>query len=152
MSHATSHATSTVDRNSYSRISAQDLGKRIMLVDDSALIRRALRKVFEGDGWVVCAEAANGREAIVQGDQVQPQLIVLDLAMPDINGLTTARRLKRTLPEVKLILFTGHGDLFKANEAVSAGISAVLSKNDPIRVLLDTAKSLVSQTAATSAH
>ncbi len=67
--------------------------------------------------------------------------------MPEINGLTTARLLKQVLPEVPLILFTGHGDLFKSNEAGSAGIDSVFSKIGPIDELLDTAKSLLTKGA-----
>jgi DNA-binding NarL/FixJ family response regulator len=96
----------------------------------------------------VCGEAANGREAIEKAEQLQPQVILLDLAMPEINGPTAARRLKRVLPEVHLILFTGHGNLFKSDEANSAGISAVFSKSEPITELLDKAKSLVSHSAS----
>jgi DNA-binding NarL/FixJ family response regulator len=131
---------------------ALGLGNCILLVDDSAAIRRGLRREFERAGWVVCGEATNGREAIVKAEQLQPQVILLDLAMPGINGLTAARRLKRVLPEVQLILFTGHGNLFKSDEANSAGISAVFSKSEPITELLDKARSLVSQSAASILH
>ena len=68
--------------------------------------------------------------------------------MPEMNGLTTARLLKRALPEVPLILFTGHGDLFKSKEASSAGIDAVFSKTEPIDDLLEKAKSLVKKGTA----
>ena len=125
---------------------------RILLVDDSPAIRRGLRREFERAGWVVCGEAVDGREAIVKAEQLQPQVILLDLAMPGINGLTAARRLKRVLPEVHLILFTGHGNLFKSDEANSAGISAVFSKSEPITGLLDKARTLVSRSAATILH
>ena len=93
----------------------------ILLVDDSAAIRRGLRREFERAGWEVCGEAANGREAIIKAEQLLPQVILLDLAMPEMNGLTAARLLKRILPGVQLILFTAHGDLFKSDEATSAG-------------------------------
>jgi DNA-binding NarL/FixJ family response regulator len=125
---------------------------RILLVDDSAAIRRGLRREFERAGWVVCGEAADGREAIVKAEQCQPEVILLDLAMPGINGLTAARHLKRVLPEVHLILFTGHGDLFKSNEANAAGISAVFSKSESITGLLDKARTLVSRSAASILH
>jgi CheY-like chemotaxis protein len=68
---------------------------RILLVDDSPAMRRNLRREFEGAGWVVCGEATNGEEAIVKAEQLRPQVILLDLSMPGINGLTAARRLKR---------------------------------------------------------
>jgi CheY-like chemotaxis protein len=121
---------------------------RILLVDDSAAIRRGLRREFERAGWLVCGEAADGAEALAKVERLQPQVILLDLSMPGINGLTTARRLKRILPEVHLILFTGHGDLFKSDEANAAGISAVFSKSEPITRLLDKARSLVGHRAA----
>jgi DNA-binding NarL/FixJ family response regulator len=124
------------------------LRNSILLVDDSAAIRRGLRREFERAGWEVCGEAANGREAIIKAEQLLPQVILLDLAMPEMNGLTAARLLKRILPGVQLILFTAHGDLFKSDEATSAGISAVFSKSEPITDLLDKARSLVSPQAA----
>ena len=85
---------------------------RVMIVDDHPAIRRALSREFERAGWEVCGDAANGHDAITKAEELLPDVIVLDLAMPEMNGLTTARVLKRTCPEVHLILFTGHGDLF----------------------------------------
>lgn len=116
----------------------------IMLVDDSPAMRHGLRRQFEDAGWVVCGEAANGEEALAKAAQLHPQVILLDLSMPGINGLTAARRLKLALPETHLILFTGHGDLFKSNEANAAGISAVFSKGESVTRLLDKAKTLAS--------
>jgi two-component system, NarL family, vancomycin resistance associated response regulator VraR len=127
---------------------APGIANCILLVDDSAAIRRGLRREFEGAGWIVCGEAASGREAIEKAEQLHPQVILLDLVMPEINGLTTARLLKRAMPNVPLILFTGHGDLFKSNEASSAGIDAVFSKTGPIEDLLDKAKRLVKKGSA----
>jgi DNA-binding NarL/FixJ family response regulator len=121
--------------------------KSILLVDDSPAMRHGLRREFEGAGWVVCGEAANGEDAILKAEKLRPQVVLLDLSMPGINGLTTARRLKGVLPKVHLILFTGHGDLFKSNEANAAGISAVFSKSESIVGLLDKASTLASQSA-----
>jgi DNA-binding NarL/FixJ family response regulator len=123
---------------------------RIPLVDDNPAMRNGLRREFEGAGWIVCGEAANGQEAIEKAELLRPQVVLLDLSMPGINGLSTARLLKRALPTVHLILFTGHGDLFKSNEANSAGISAVFSKTQPIIGLLDKAKALVSYGAVSN--
>jgi DNA-binding NarL/FixJ family response regulator len=138
----------TTGRHPDGRHAILGLCNRVMLVDDSAAIRRGLRREFERAGWEVCGEAANGREAIEKAEQLLPQLILLDLAMPEMNGLTAARLLKRRLPGIYLILFTGHGDLFKSDEANSAGISAVFSKTEPITALLEKAQSLVRDNAA----
>jgi DNA-binding NarL/FixJ family response regulator len=91
----------------------------VLLVDDSAPIRQSLRRAFEQAGWQVCGEAGNGREAIAKAGDLHPQVVVLDLAMPEMNGITAARILKRMLPEVPLILFTMDGDVFDAEEANS---------------------------------
>ena len=120
----------------------------ILLVDDSAPIRHSLRRAFEQSGWRVCGEAGDGREAIAKAGELHPQVVVLDLAMPEMNGMSAARILKRIMPEVHLILFTMYGDVFDADEAHSAGISAVFSKTESTTPLLDKAHSLVATSAA----
>jgi DNA-binding NarL/FixJ family response regulator len=115
----------------------------ILLVDDSAPIRHSLRRAFELEGWKVCGEAGNGRQAIEKAKELHPQVVILDLAMPEMNGITAAQVLKRTMPEVHLILFTMYGDVFDADEASRAGISAVFSKTQPLTALLNKARSLV---------
>lgn len=114
----------------------------VLLVDDSAIFRNALRREFEEDGWNV-SEAADGVTAIEKAEEMRPPLILLDLAMPGINGLATARLLRKTLPEVRLILLTGYGYLFKSTELSSMGIDAVISKGEPISELLAKARSSI---------
>ena len=118
------------------------LANSILVVDDSAIFRGALRREFEEAGWNVC-EAADGLAAVEKAEQLRPQLILLDLAMPGMNGLTTARLLKQSLPEVRLILLTGYGYLFKSTELSAVGIDAVVSKSEPIPDLLIKARSFM---------
>ena len=120
----------------------------ILLVDDSPIIRHASRSAFEQAGWEVCGEARNGCEAIAKAGELRPEVVVLDLAMPEMNGIIAARILKRIMPEVHLILFTMCGDVFDADEANSIGISAGFSKTEPIAPLLHKARSLVAPNAA----
>ena len=120
----------------------------VLLVDDSVAIRRSVRKLFEEAGWEVCGEAANGHEAIEKAEHLKPQVIVLDLAMPLMNGFTAGRILKQMLPAVSLILFTLHGDLLPVSDLRLAGISAVVSKGDSALRLLKTAEDLVKLSAA----
>lgn len=122
--------------------------KCILLVDDSAIVRSGLRRAFELQGWEVCGEAKNGREGIEKAEQLNPNVIVLDLAMPEMNGITAARILKRTRPKISLILFTTYGDLLGAEDARAAGISAIVAKTEPIAVLLKAAERLVAAPAA----
>jgi CheY-like chemotaxis protein len=69
--------------------------------------------MFEEAGWSVCGEASNGQEAIVKAQELRPKVIVLDLSMPQINGVTAGRILKETLPGTPLILFTAFGALLR---------------------------------------
>jgi DNA-binding NarL/FixJ family response regulator len=101
----------------------------ILIVDDHALIRRSLRQLFEcRPGWEVC-EAVNGLDAIEKAQQLKPDLIVLDLSMPEMDGLQAARILKKAMPNVPIILFTNFGqDPFMEREALAVGIRKVVSK------------------------
>lgn len=121
--------------------------KCILLVDDSAIVRSGLRRAFEFQGWEVCGEAKNGREGIEKAEQLNPNVIVLDLAMPEMNGITAARILKRRRPKISLILFTTYGDSLGA-EGARAAISAIVAKTEPVAVLLKAAERLVAAPAA----
>jgi DNA-binding NarL/FixJ family response regulator len=110
----------------------------ILIVDDSGLIRRYLRSWIEqNSNWRVCGEAADGREAIEKAQQLRPNLIILDLSMPGMNGFEAARELKRISPGVPLLMFTNLETPYLKQEAIAAGCSAVVSKTDSQRLLLD---------------
>ena len=115
---------------------------KVLIVDDSALVRGAVRRLFETDDvFEVCGEAANGREAVDQTTLLRPELIVMDLAMPLLNGLDATRAIKRLKPGVPVILFSGFSNVMEEKEARSAGISALVPKSDPSR-LIDVAHQL----------
>jgi DNA-binding NarL/FixJ family response regulator len=118
--------------------------KCILIVDDNASVRRLLRVAFEdGSGREVCGEAENGREAIEKARELKPDLIVLDLAMPIMNGLEAAPVLKRMLPSVPIILFTLYGDEYLEQVASSAGVTAIVSKDAALKTLLNQAADLL---------
>jgi DNA-binding NarL/FixJ family response regulator len=94
------------------------------------------------DGWEVCGEAADGREAIEKAQQLKPDLVVLDLSMPVMNGLEAARVLKRSLPSLPLVMFTNFTSPQLSKEAFSAGVNAVVSK-DKIEGLVHSIQSLL---------
>ena len=89
-----------------------------------------MRQLFESRaGWEVCGEAVNGLDAIEKAQQLRPDLIVLDLSMPEMDGLQAARILKKAMPKVSIILFTNFGqDPFMEREALAVGIGKVVSK------------------------
>jgi DNA-binding NarL/FixJ family response regulator len=96
-----------------------------------------LRTTFEDiSGWEL-SEAENGREAIDKGRELNCNLIVLDLSMPIMNGLQAAPVLRRMLPTVPIVLFTLYGSRFLEREALSAGVTAIVSKDAPAKTLVN---------------
>jgi len=125
------------------------MAKTVLIADDNALIRQTLCELFQSQAdFVICEEAENGKEAIDKAWELRPDLIVLDLSMPVMNGLDAARVLKRIMPTVPLIMFSEYSNAFSEQEARSAGISAVISKAEHISVLVEKARSLLYRTAA----
>ena len=107
------------------------MGKCILIADDSPIIRKTLRETLEREhAWQVCGEATDGREAIEKAQQLKPDLVVLDLSMPVMNGLDAARELKRLLPSLPLVMFTNFTSPELSKEVLSAGVSAVVSKDE----------------------
>jgi DNA-binding NarL/FixJ family response regulator len=116
----------------------------ILIVDDSAQIRNMVRLWLETDDkFAVCGEAADGAEGIEKALELKPDLIVLDLVMPRMNGLQTANALKSAMPEVPIILFTLFPDSELASQARNAGVACVLSKMTEMSALCDEVERLV---------
>jgi DNA-binding NarL/FixJ family response regulator len=104
---------------------------RILIADDDAAIRRLLRRLIETHGgWTVCADARDGHEAVEKTEKLKPDMVVLDLAMPDMNGLQAAREISRNNPELPLLLFTVQQVSKELSfQALNAGCRGALSKN-----------------------
>jgi DNA-binding NarL/FixJ family response regulator len=98
--------------------------------------------MFELAGWNVCAEAVNGKEAVAMARELEPDIIVLDLSMPDMNGLTAGLILKDIFPKTPLILFTSFASVVSTKDLQRAGFSALIDKSDAGK-LVATAQSLV---------
>ena len=123
--------------------------KTVLVVDDNAVIRRALCQVLTAEAdFDVCGEAENGEQAIEKAQELHPDLIVMDLSMPVMNGIDAARALKSLLPAVPLIIFSEYSNVFSENEARSAGVSALVSKSEHVSVLLGTMRRLCGEIAA----
>jgi DNA-binding NarL/FixJ family response regulator len=123
--------------------------KSVLIADDNALIRRGLCQLFSREpDFEVCGEAENGRQAIEEAQDLHPDLILLDLSMPVMDGLDAARALTRLMPEVPVIMYSAFSDSFTQREVLSAGVSALVSKSEHVSVLLGKARSLVYEIAA----
>jgi len=125
------------------------MAKTILVVDDSAYVRQALCELFQREAdFEICGEAENGKEAIAKALELHPDLIVLDLSMPIMNGLDAARELKQLMPTVPLIMYSSFGDAFAEHQARVIGISEVVSKSQPAAILVSKARSLLYRNAA----
>lgn len=109
----------------------QDMAKTILIADDSAQVRKYVTRVLSANPeFEFCAQAVDGRDALAKAKEYHPDLIILDLGMPVMNGLETARELKRVMPVVPIILFTLHGEMISDEQASSSGVDLVVAKND----------------------
>ncbi len=123
--------------------------KSVLIADDHEMIRKALCNLFASqDDFEVCAEAENGKEAVEMAEVFHPDLVLLDLSMPVMNGIEAACEVKRLMPMVPIIVFSEYGDVFSEREARRTGISAVVSKDANLSVLLDRARSVFYPIAA----
>ncbi len=118
--------------------------KRLLIVDDSPAMRRSLRTLLGlRANWEICGEAENGREGIDKALQLSPDLIVLDLAMPVMNGFQAARELHRLLPRVPLLMYTSFSGSEVEHEALASGVTAIRSKSDGIESLCGSIQELL---------
>jgi DNA-binding NarL/FixJ family response regulator len=124
--------------------------KTVLIVDDSPILRDALRGLFKPLAeFEVSGEAENGQEAIDKAERLRPDLIILDLSMPVMNGLEAAAPLRKMLPDVRLLLFTQHDGPEVERLALMAGIHAVVSKSRAAATLIAQAQALM---AVRSSH
>src|ERR1700732_1634833 len=112
------HANRSVRRN------------KILVIDDGDSVRDIIRIFLEREGFEVCGEAADGVEAIEQAKKLKPDLIVLDLAMPRMNGIEAASVLRQTLHDTPIILLTLYQNLLGPSLASAVGVKAIIDKTD----------------------
>ena len=123
--------------------------KTVLIVDASVFVRHALYELFTRQSdFEVCGVAENGREAVEVASQLHPDLVVLDLSMPVMNGLDVARALKRVLPTVLIIMYSAFEHSLSEKEAKLIGTSEIVSKFDPPSLLLEKAHALAYRIAA----
>lgn len=110
---------------------------RILVADDHEVVRRGVRALLEAEpGWIVCGEAANGREALAKARQLKPDVVVLDIAMPDVDGLEVTRRIRKEQPETEVLILTMHDPRPVLREALRSGARGCVLKSDAGKSLI----------------
>ena len=102
----------------------------VLIVDDNSTVRRMIRKQIESAGLEVCGEAVDGLDAIEKTETLKPDLIVMDLSMPRMNGLDAARELVRICPDVPILLNTMHAEVLRGQGELPVGIKEVVAKTE----------------------
>ena len=103
---------------------------RILLADDHTVVRQGLRKVLEErPDWVVVAEAGNGRDAVKQAEELKPDVAILDVAMPLLNGIEATRQIVKRVPATRVLVLTMHSDEAYVNQILKAGATDYLLKD-----------------------
>jgi DNA-binding NarL/FixJ family response regulator len=112
-------------------------GLRILIADDHEVFRRGVRSVLEEQpGWHVVGEVANGRLAVEMSRQLQPDVVVLDISMPELNGLEATRQILQVSPGSEILILTLHDSEQLAEEVLKAGVRAYILKSDAAQDLV----------------
>jgi DNA-binding NarL/FixJ family response regulator len=116
---------------------ATPVSVRILVADDHEVMRLGVRNLLEAQsGWSICAEARNGEEAIEMTQESRPDVIILDIAMPVMNGLEAAAQITKVAPQVPIILFSLHLSDELINHFPTNGIRGAVAKGDSARDLI----------------
>ena len=111
---------------------------RILIADDHEIIRRGLRALLSSrPDWIICAEAATGREAIAQAQRHRPDIVVMDIAMPGLNGLEATRKIRKMLPKTQVVMLSLHYSDQLVREVLDSGARSYILKSDASRDLLN---------------
>lgn len=104
---------------------------RILIADDHGLVRRGIREILHShQGWKVAGEAANGREAVAKAIELNPDVAVVDVAMPELDGIEAARQIRESVPETKILVLTINESESVIRRALDAGVDGYLLKSD----------------------
>src|SRR5216684_8960207 len=116
---------------------------RILIADDHEVARRGIRSFLEAHpGWEICGEAKDGREAVECANKMKPDVVLLDIGMPGLNGLEAARQIHATCPEIRILILTMHDTEQVVQEVLAVGARGFLLKSDAGRDLVAAVEAL----------
>ena len=118
---------------------------RVLIAEDHETVREGLKLIVDTqEDMQVCGEASNGREAIQMAQELNPDVLLMDISMPELNGLTAAAKLKRVAPEIKILTLTRHTDEAYLQELLQAGVSGYVLKQSAAAELLRAIRAVAS--------
>lgn len=109
--------------------------RRALIADDSPITRKTLQELLQTHGWEVCGQAENGVEAVRMTGELNPDVVILDLAMPSMDGLTAARQISESLPTIPIVMHTLHDLPQLELEAKKNGVSCIVPKSESVRII-----------------
>jgi len=115
---------------------------RILIADDHEVVRAGLRKIVVERGWEVCGEATTGRQAVALAVESKPDVVIMDIAMPVLNGLEAARQIRKDLPKTEILILSLHLSDQLAFDIIQAGVRGYVLKSDANRDLVGAVESL----------
>lgn len=116
---------------------------RVLVADDHEIMRNGVQALIEHEpGWQVCGTATNGREAVDSSKKLRPDVVVMDLTMPELDGLAALREIKRALPNTEVLIFSAHHSEEVIEQLFDAGAKSYIQKSDAGRHLVTAIRSL----------
>lgn len=116
---------------------------RILIADDHEVVRHGIRALLEShDGWEVVGEAVTGRQAVDEAQELQPDLVIMDISMPEMNGLEATRHIRKELPEAEVLVLSVHDSEQLVREVLEAGARGYVLKSDAGRDLIAAVETL----------
>jgi len=110
---------------------------RILIADDHDLMRRGLKALLQSKpGWTICAEAHTGREAVTKAEELKPDIVILDITMPELNGVEAARRILKASPNTEILVLSVHYSDQLIRDILDAGVRGYIVKSDSDRDLV----------------
>jgi two-component system, NarL family, invasion response regulator UvrY len=117
---------------------------RVLIADDHEVIRKSISSILQSRADIqICGEAANGEEAVSKAKLLQPDLLILDISLPDSSGWEVATAIKRILPEIPILLLSAYGGKQLSDEVKKRGFQGFISKNDAAKTLLGAVDAIV---------
>ena len=111
--------------------------KNILLVDDHRLLRQAVKRALIEAGFNIVGEASDGEEGVNLVNELSPEIVILDITMPVMDGLTALKIIKKSKPDTKVIMLTMHGESSVVSQAISLGASGFITKDVPMSEVID---------------